>query len=134
MKYDPELIRKEFRASLSKVLKDKRNINKNLSQRIDEAIYNFIAEKVLKEINAENYKEIDDFIWQIFIDTINFVLHYGIIFREALSEFRKGFKEDLKKELKLNEEYKDLINQVLRLKRYKLEDFEMHEASEDVDA
>lgn len=118
MKYDPELIKKEFRSSLLKTLKDKKNTNKNLSQRINEVIYFFIYEKVFKEIKTEDYKEIDDFIWRVFTDTINFVFDYGLIFREVLSEFREDFKEDLKKELKLNEDYKDLITEIFRLRRY----------------
>lgn len=119
MKYDPELIKKEFRTSLLKTLKDKKNINKNLSQRINEVIYFFIYEKVFKEIKTEDYKEIDDFIWRVFTDTISFVFDYGLIFREVLSEFNEGFKEDLKKELKLNEEYKDLVSEIFFMKRYK---------------
>ncbi|MBA7492311.1 hypothetical protein ES702_02861 [subsurface metagenome] len=134
MKYDPELIKKEFRTSLLKTLKDKKNTNKNASQRIDESIYNFVADKVLKEIKAKDYKEIDDFIWRIFIDTINFVLHYGIIFREVLGEFRKEFKEDFKRELELNEEYTNLITEVFGLRRYKKLRMQKWRDKKDLDA
>lgn len=127
MKYDPKQIKKEFKNVLSK--RDIKN-----SQDINRIIYNFIAEKVFKEINSEDYKEVSDLVWRVFIDTVNFVLHYGIIFRKVLAEFRKEFKEDLKKELKLNEEYKDLINEVLRLRRYKEKDFEVQETDNDLDA
>lgn len=76
MKYDPEQIKKEFKNVLSKG--DIKN-----SQDINRIIYNFIAEKVFKDINSEDYKQVSDLVWHVFIDTVNFVLHYGIIFREV---------------------------------------------------
>lgn len=136
MKYDPDQIKKEFKIALSK-----RNLkNKNKGQEFNRIIYNFIYEKVFKDIKTEDCKEVEDFILRVFKDTTKFVFDYGIVIKEVLSEFRStpGFKkqliEDLKKESKLNKENKDLITEVLRLKRYKLEDFEMQEKEDDIDA
>lgn len=126
MKYDPKQIKKEFKEALSK---------KNIKD-FDNIMFYFIAEKVFKEINFENYKKVDDLVWCVFIDTAKFLLHYGIIFKEVLAKIRRGkkFREDLKKELKLNEEYKNLVNEILGLRRYKLEDFEMQEKDDEPDA
>lgn len=136
MKYDPDQIKTEFKIALSK-----RNLkNKNKGQEFNRVIDNFIYEKVFKDIKKEDCKEVEDFIWRVFTDTTRFVFDYGIVIKEVLSEFRStpGFKkqliEDLKKESKLNKENKDLITEVLRLKRYKLEDFEMQEKEDDIDA
>lgn len=126
MKYDPKQIKKEFKASL----------NKKDIKEFDNIMFYFIAEKVFKEIKFEDYKKTSDLVWRVLIDTVKFLLHYGLVFREVLAEIRRGkkFKEDLKKELKLNEEYTNLVIEVLKLRRYKLEDFEVQEKDEELDA
>jgi len=136
MKYSPDQIKEEFKIALSK-----RNLkNKNKGQEFNRAIYNFIYEKVFKDIKKEDCKEVGDLIMRVFTDTTKFVFDYGIVIKEVLSEFRStpGFKEqlieDLKKESKLNKEHKDLITEVLRLKRYKSEDMEEQEKEDDPDA
>ena len=118
MKYDPKQIKKEFKEALNK--KDIKDF--------DNIMFYFIAEKVFKEINFENYnKKVDDLVWRVFIDTAKFLLHYGIIFREVLSEFRttpefkKKLIKDLEKEYKLNEDYKNLTKEYFKLKGYILE-------------
>jgi len=118
MKYAPDQIKKEFKEVLSK-----RNIKE-----FDNIMFHFIAVKVFKEINFDDYTKVGDLAWRIFIDTAKFLLHYAIVFKEVLSEirstseFKEQLVEDLYKEYKLNEEHKNLLNKVVNLNRYKLDD------------
>jgi len=109
MSYNKKIleIRKDFLNTLyndvSEAILNTKNIDKKeLNNKIRKSVYTFIFRNVSK--NIEGKKKVEEYYWELFYKTVDFVMDFGFVILNTLAELK---------------EYKEM---------------EKHEASEGIDA